>query len=616
MSFTPLKTIILLILLTLLSPAALSARQFGSDNLVADLRVVDCELQARDGELKSVKVRRETVMSAGRVDEHAVLITVYDENCPVGKASAPGAKPVYRAAETGEIFYSGDRVCLLPFEVKAGRTAKAVVEQTYVSPEYFTEVILGNSHYDTRKVRVVLRIPSELAGRVAVRGLNLPEGVRRDSTADSRGNVTITYEADNVPAFPRERLAPPFASCAPMILVNASFADVGGVFSYLRSRLGDDPDDPALETLARELTAGKDNDMARIDTIAAWVRSNIRYVAIEHGEFGHRPDAPGAVLQKRYGDCKGSATLIRALLRKSGIDGRLVWIGTRGHVPADWSENPSLSAGNHMIAAAVLPDTVVFVDGTCTYAPRGYIPYGIAGRECLMEDGEGYRLTHVPEGDREADVLTHTGRYAVDGSSLTGSARFEFAGVWRTLFEELVNGVTASRRPQLVARLIVSGRNDIGVSDAVMSTAATDAPVSNLSATVSDASAVRAVGGRRKLYVQPRVLRMMMPSAINDNGRSLPVDVGTPMSVRTDIAVEIPEGYMPSGLPVDIGIDNGWFRGRVRYELDSEGGAVRCFGELYPTRLTGPASEAAAWNVAVREVERAANTAIVFERNQ
>ena len=69
-----------------------------------------------------------------------------------------------------------------------------------------------------------------------------------------------------------------------------------------------------IDNLISHITSAQ-TDSGRIADTFAWVQSNIRYVAYEEGDAGQRPDTPAEVLRKRYGDCKGSAALMRALLR-------------------------------------------------------------------------------------------------------------------------------------------------------------------------------------------------------------------------------------------------------------------------------------------------------------
>mgnify|MGYP002508109436 CR=1 FL=1 len=79
------------------------------------------------------------------------------------------------------------------------------------------------------------------------------------------------------------------------------------------------------------------------DTITAWVRQNIRYVAVEHGEYAYRPASPESVLSDKYGDCKGMAALIKDMLCHSGIDGRMVWIRIRKVTRQNFGTTASIS---------------------------------------------------------------------------------------------------------------------------------------------------------------------------------------------------------------------------------------------------------------------------------
>lgn len=70
---------------------------------------------------------------------------------------------------------------------------------------------------------------------------------------------------------------------------------------------------------------------------------------------------------------------------------------TRDDVIGDWDTMPSLGCGNHMIAAAILPDTVIYLDGTVRNAPDGFVPPSIAGAQALIENGQDGMLLRVPD---------------------------------------------------------------------------------------------------------------------------------------------------------------------------------------------------------------------------
>lgn len=600
------------LILTLLVFQMTALMLAADDNIHIVSRNVTCNLYSTDGLVSKAKMTDLYEFEARRVSETGMVAKFYDCNSVIDNADAPGSKPIYRAWENGDLFYSGTRVCLLPVEVKTGKRAKAKFTVSYKKPEYIDDIILNSPLYDTDRITVTVNIPSIAAERVTVEIFNGTGREKMTRDTDAKGNITVTVTSDSLKSFSSQPMMPDPMTCMPMVRINASFFDLDELYSYLRTTLEDsDARYPEITELAQSVAeeAGSDT-LARIDAVAGWVRDNIRYVAIEHGELATRPDSAVSVLRKRFGDCKGSANLICAMLRSIGIDGRRVWIGTHGSVPAPFSKSPTLGGANHMIAAAVVGDSIIYLDGTVTHAPRGYVPQSIAGQECLIEDGDKFILTHVGEAYPQLSVMSQTGRLTIDGTRLGGTMRYGLSGAWRTMFESLTSSVTSSRRSRAIGIILANDRKSITV-DSIEQTRGAD--TSAIVARVTDSEGVKAVAGRSKLYVMPRLLRMSQPSSVDARNRRFDIDNYYWLPVEADVTIEIPEGYETKGLPQTATIDNPWFYGMVSY-TDCGDGTVRCRGYLYGRRTGARCDEAEAWNDAVRQVESASNTALVLTR--
>lgn len=606
------RSLFFLFLLTCLTVNILAAGT--DDNIYIAERIVTCRLSARDGRVSGARISQNYRMGARRVAGTGMVIAFYDRNSTVDHAGATGGKPQYRAWENGDIFYSGTRVCLLPVDVKPGKISKADIEVSYRNPEYLDDIMLMSSLYDIDRQLVRIHIPAEVAGRVTVDLFNGTGREQMTRDTDDKGNITVTVTLDSIRAFRPESLMPETQTVMPLVRVNAAFADLDELYGYLKARLESHGTvSPEIAGLAASIAAEAGTDtLARIDAVARWVRENIRYVAIEHGELAHKPAPAAEVLANRFGDCKGSANLICALLHAMGIDGRRVWIGTRGGIAAPFSVTPTLGGANHMIAAAVTADSTIFVDGTASNAPRGLVPRSIAGQECMIENGDTYTIAHVGAAYPGRSALRQTGRLKIDGSSLLGDMRYDMDGEWRCMIEPTIAGVTAARRPQLLAAFLSQGRKGVTVEGAeLLAARAYDADTSTIVAAVRDGEAVKAVNGRSKLYVMPRLLRMAIPRQVDARDRKWPVDCSHFMPVEADALIEVPEGYIADGLPLTVNVDNPWFEGHVTYRADGDR-AVRCTAALSQRRTQAEAAEVRAWNNAVREVEKASNTALVL----
>ena len=68
------------------------------------------------------------------------------------------------------------------------------------------------------------------------------------------------------------------------------------------------------------MTASETTTLEKMQTLAAFVQRDVRYVGIELGIGGYQPHPAAEVFAHRYGDCKDKATLLRSMLREIGVD--------------------------------------------------------------------------------------------------------------------------------------------------------------------------------------------------------------------------------------------------------------------------------------------------------
>jgi Domain of Unknown Function with PDB structure (DUF3857)/Transglutaminase-like superfamily len=193
----------------------------------------------------------------------------------------------------------------------------------------------------------------------------------------------------------------------------------------------------------RQLTANKPDFDGKLRALAAFLQSDIRYVAIEIGIGGYQPHPASDIFSHRYGDCKDKATLLSSMLQEAGIRSEYVLIDTeRGVVqssmPSAWF--------NHAILAIELPPATkpsayrsvvttkpgkqyLIFDPTDTYTPVGELRADLQDTNALLVTDSGGELIHTPLLPPDANMLVRSGhfRLAPDGS-LTGEVDEQLSG--------------------------------------------------------------------------------------------------------------------------------------------------------------------------------------------
>lgn len=583
----------------------------------ADANVVITELNKKyvlksdaNRHLSEVKASSSYTYQARRADDRALAYEYYSSETPIKKASAPGSKPIYKSVEDDDIFYSGMRVCALPLELKKGKPVTARFERDYTALEQFGDIMIASDKF-VEQACFEITVPSELADVIKVQPYDMPSTAMFTSATDKNGNLIYSLRISDLEPFRHEDYAAPATQTVPRIIVTGQFSTVDDLYDFLRSNVDNDDPEPEVAAMARQVTENCADDKARIHAIASWVRQNIRYVGIEHGELGKRPDTAGNVLSKRYGDCKGSANLIRQMLRACGIDGRRVWIGTRGNVIGPFSRYRLFGCADHMIAAAVLNDSIIYLDGTTSFSPRDYLPYSIAGQEAIVEAGDSCLLTTLPAYVTDRYPTEIKGSFALDGNTLTGDISITMRGNDRMAFENFMADVNVNQRLSLCHAWLAQS-NSATYTDVANSTDAPDAQTSTLSAHESDSKAVVPAGAKR--YVSLHPLRNWTLKPVNVNNRRRPVSTGSPYNIITSMELAVPEGYTVESMPKDATVDTPWFAANLSYRQD--GGRITVTGAVKGLETDVPLTDIPEWNEAVKAINRMNNDAIILTVNQ
>ena len=245
------------------------------------------------------------------------------------------------------------------------------------------------------------------------------------------------FHATDVPALRSERSMPGMTEVAPYLHVStyATWEDVGRWWWGLaKDQLR--PDERIARTV-RELTDGVTDVREKVAKIYAWVTENTRYVGLEFGIHGFKPYRITQVVDRGFGDCKDTASLLYAMFRLAGIDARIALVRTSNlgmiaEAPA------SLAAFNHAIA--YVPELDLYLDGTTDTHGMSELPAGDQGALTLLVGPETAELRVAPwlSADQVRRERTLQVELAADGSAtvvgeerVTGSR----AGLFRTRYQ-------------------------------------------------------------------------------------------------------------------------------------------------------------------------------------
>lgn len=326
---------------------------------------------------------------------------------------------------------------------------------------------------------------------------------------------------------------------------------------------------------AREIAAGHPGRREKLEALLAFVRKQVRYVAVEVGIGGYRPHPPQEVLERRWGDCKDKAFLLIDLLREAGIEAYPVLILSAEDDRVD-RDFPSAGQFNHAIVAVPADglglsedDPVaggyLFLDATQTVGGLSWLHPAAQDQEALIvRDGQGI-LVRTPIRQRtEERRLTVDVAVAQEGEA-AGEARLEMRGEAGAAFLDALE----TGRPEEVDRLIrqVFGYylTAVRLEEPAWAADESGVPAVSFKAKVRFTGTAPGAPGAWPTFVFPALGGLPAPGVLDE--RDLPV-VAAPFSSRLSWNVTLPGDVCPPASGQDVAVDNalGAFHQKVRLE--------------------------------------------------
>ena len=372
-----------------------------------------------------------------------------------------------------DIFHSDARLCVVKFPLEEkGKAFVYKYQENYRDVKYLTSFYMSNSIPVVEKL-IEFQVPSWMD--IDLREFNF-SGAGIEKSSSKEGDITKTvYKTSNVPAYKRESGSPNHAISYPHIVCVSkaytengqrkvlfeSVKDLYGWYRSLCDSIGNKPDQ--LKSKVDGIISGKKTDMEKIEAIFYWVQDNIRYIAFEDGIMGFKPDAAQNVLNKKYGDCKGKANLMKEMLKLAGYDARLTWIGT-SDLPYDYSL-PSLCVDNHMICSVVLNGKRYFLDGTEEFIAINDYAQRIQGKQVLIEDGPNHILDKVPVFASDRNKVKRTTKLNINGITLDGTGVAEYNGEAKISVQRAYASVRSENKNDALSSFLRRGDDNIVVSN-------------------------------------------------------------------------------------------------------------------------------------------------------
>jgi hypothetical protein len=323
---------------------------------------------------------------------------------------------------------------------------------------------------------------------------------------------------------------------------------------------------PEMTAKAQALTAGLTDFYARAQAIDAFVRGDIRYIAVEVGIGGFQPHAAQDIFRNRYGDCKDKATLLAAMLNAVGIHSTWLMVDTEHSIdPA----MPSL-LGDHMVAAIELPPgynspsmysvvtassgkRFLITDPTWEKTPFGQIEHELQGSYALLVDGAQSQVIQIPVMAPERNLWTRSAQLKLgDDGTLSGDVVEHLYGDDAAQFRSAFIARDEHEQKEMIERYVNNEQTEFQLAKMKTENLREVDKEFVLSYSVSTGAYARSVGPL--IMLRPRVLGSDA-IALDEKPRAYPVNLTEAMVEKDDFTIELPASYVVDEVPDPVKVN-------------------------------------------------------------
>jgi hypothetical protein len=364
-------------------------------------------------------------------------------------------------------FYDDNKIAKVIFpKINPGDRTQLSYNETFKEP-YFLGSFYFGSYLKTLDAEFSVSHSPKV--NINYKIFNDPDGRILYSKTEKSGKVVHTWKATSMPAYDYSRAQFRPSYYQPHIVAYITdyqqkekkihvLSDVDDLYKVYYNWVKNTnlEIDPNLKKFTDSLVGKNTDERQKLEKIFKWVQKNVQYIAFEDGYSGFVPSPAGEVFQKRYGDCKGKSSILKAMLNIAGIKAYWTWIGTR-HLPYSYKDVPTPINSNHMICTALIDNHYYFLDATDPYIPFDKPTEMIQGKDALIGlDKEKWEIKKVETVNKEYNVVTDSlfidlqdkelwvcGKYSVKGyragdlaEAISSKTDKQLKEYFKTIFEK------------------------------------------------------------------------------------------------------------------------------------------------------------------------------------
>ena len=137
------------------------------------------------------------------------------------------------------------------------------------------------------------------------------------------------------------------------------------------------------------------SDIEKTKNLFSYLEHNFHYAGIEVGIGGWKPEQAINTLKKKYGDCKALVTVMKAMLKRAGIESYYTLVNAESSDKDVKGDFPCLDF-NHVILCVPVPGDTLWLECTSQVTPFNYLYASTTNRHGLLVYEGGARLIFIP----------------------------------------------------------------------------------------------------------------------------------------------------------------------------------------------------------------------------
>jgi len=362
-----------------------------------------------------------------------------------------------------------------------------------------------------------------------------------------------------------------------------------------------------IDSLVQSITQNIHEEKEKVKAIFYWVQENIKYIAFEDGMRGFIPHNGEYVFNKRYGDCKDMASILINMLHHANVKSYFTWVGTRD-IPYNYSDFPTPSVDNHMIATYINDGEYYYLDATAQYSPFELPSSMIQGKEVLISFGDKFEIRRVPEINENLNVLTDSITLNLNNGIITGDGHLSLTGFARVFNNYELDVTNEKSKRDYLNSFLLKGSNKFNLESYSISNLKNLESPLLIDYSFSIPNYYQEIGN--EIYLNLNLEKPFIDDLLEDD-RELPLENEFKFKTKNIYLLTVPVDYEVLNLPDNIS-HTGPLNFNLTYaQLDNK---IKLVAEYHISHLIMYPDQFEYWNQSIKKLSEALSEAIILRK--